>query len=315
MKKWIVCAVVCLTGFSLCGCRNHDFKETRMLMGTYVEITSSDWRAAAIAFDEIKRIEDLLSKYNEKSEISRLNRIGKSSVSVDTLYIVRKAKQLWLVTGGAFDPTVGPLLDVWGFTDKKYRFPSDEEIASAMKKVGMDKVEIDDEKNIIALTVPGMKLDLGGIAKGYAVDCAVSRLKQAHVRNCLINAGGDIYCLGKKADGRAWRVALRDPRREQYAVRAEFFELSNKAIDTSGDYEQFFIKDNKRYSHIFDPKTGRPASSGVASVTVIAPDCLTADALATSLFVMGKDKGRDLLKKFPMAEANIIDEKDVQDSE
>lgn len=315
MKKLIVLAFVCFVGWNLSGCRNHEFKETRMLMGTYIQITSYDWRASAIAFDEIKRIEDLLSKYDEKSEVSRLNRIGKSSVSLDTMYVIRKAKQLWLVTGGAFDPTVGPLLDVWGFTDKKYRFPSEEEIALAKKKVGMDKVVIDDDKNMITLTVPGMKLDLGGIAKGYAVDCAVARLKQAHVRSCLINAGGDIYCLGKKPDGTPWRVALQDPRREHYAVPAEFFELVNKAIVTSGDYEQFFMKDNKRYSHIFDPNTGWPAASGVVSVTVTAPDCLTADALATSLFVMGKEKGSQFLKKFPLVEATMIEEKDVRDSE
>ncbi len=315
MKKILLILAVCVAATQVFGCKNRVFKETRVMMGTYVQVTSSDWRAAPIVFDEIKRIEDLLSKYKDKSEISRLNRIGKSSVSVDTMYIMRKAKQLWLVTSGAFDPTVGPLLDLWGFTDKKYRFPSDGEIAETMKKVGMDKVEIDDDKNMIVLTVPGLKLDLGGIAKGYAVDCAVARLRQAHVRSCLINAGGDIYCLGKKPDGSMWSVALQDPRRERYAVKAEFFELSNKAIVTSGDYVQFFTKDNKRYPHIFNPKTGYPASEGVASVTVIAPDCLTADALATSFFVLGKDKGRELLKKFPLVEAKIIEEKDVQDSE
>jgi len=296
----------------LCGCQNKElYKESRVMMGTFVEVTSPDKEAPAIVFNEIKRIEDLLSKYKANSEISRLNKIGKLKVSPDTFYIIKKSKEFWQASNGAFDITVAPLIDLWGFTDKNYFVPNDRKIKNVISLIGTNKIILNDKDNMIEFSVSGMKIDLGGIAKGYALDCAVAKLKEKGINSCLINAGGQIYCLGDKF-GKPWKIAVRDPRREKFSG---YLELKDKAVATSGDYEQYFMKNNKRYSHIIDPKTGYPADSGVISVTVIAPDGLTADALATSIFVLGKEKGEMLAKKFPATEVKIIETRDVLEIE
>jgi len=291
---------------SLCGCQNQQlYKDTQLMMGTTVEVISPDKKAAGIVFTEIKRIEDLLSIYREDSEISKLNRIGKLNASPETFYIIKKAGKFWLISEGAFDITIGPLMDIWGFTDKEYKFPQEEEIQKTKNLVGFDKIVFNNIQNVIEFKIQGMKIDLGAIAKGYAVDCAVSKLRENKIKSCLINAGGDIYCLGDKF-GKPWNVAVQNPRGPDFLG---YLELKDKAAATSGDYEQYFIKDNKRYSHILNPKTGYPADSGVVSVTVIAPDCLTADALATSIFVLGEEKGEALAKKIPDVKVNIVEEK------
>jgi thiamine biosynthesis lipoprotein len=274
------------------------------MLGTYVEVVSGERSAGKIAFSEIKRIEKLLSKYDPASELSELNNSGRLKVNPDTLYIIERAKYFWEKSDGAFDITVAPLMDLWGFTDKKYRKPTQTEVERVLGVVGSDKIIIDKEKSVVELKIPAMKLDLGAIAKGYAVDCAIKRIKGNGIKNCLINAGGDIYCLGDSY-GVPWKVAVQDPRKSGLL---DNLELKDAAVATSGDYAQYFIKDNKRYSHIMNPRTGYPSDSGVVSVTVIAPDCLTADALATAIFVLGKEKGEALALGFTGVRVKIIDE-------
>lgn len=282
------------------------YQEKRVMMGTFVEIISPEKIAAKIAFAEIQRIENLLSKYNPNSEISRLNKAGELSVSGDTAYILRRAKEFWLKSAGAFDITVGPLLDLWGFTDKKFRIPERTEINKALKLVGMEKIVFVEDDHMVKFSLPGVKIDLGAIAKGYAIDCAVKKLKEGNIKNCLINAGGDIYCLGTKL-GKPWEVAIQDPRENDLIG---YLELKDQAVATSGDYAQYFTRKNKRYSHIFNPRTGFPVHSGVISVTVIAPDALTADALATAIFVLGEQKGLELAKRFAGVKVKIVEDKD-----
>jgi thiamine biosynthesis lipoprotein len=273
------------------------------MMGTIVGVTSPDKRAAGIAFAEINRIEGLLSKYKEDSEVSRLNKLGKSVVSPETFYIIKKSKEFWQLSNGAFDVTVAPLVDLWGFTNRNFTVPADEKIKNILNLVGSDKILLHNNENVIEFKFSGMKIDLGAIAKGYALDCAVKKLKEKGINSCLINAGGQVYCLGKKF-GLPWRVAIRDPRGKGVV---SFLELADQSVATSGDYEQYFIKNNKRYAHILDPKTGYPADSGVIAVTVIAPDGLTSDALATAIFVLGKVKGEALAKKLPGLKVIIRD--------
>ncbi len=282
-------------------------------MGTTIEVISPDKQAADIAFREIKRIENLLSYYRDDSEVSRLNKQGRLEVSPETLFVIKKAGEFWQATQGAFDVTVAPLLELWGFSGGNYRLPDDIKIKETLELIGFDKVRI--SGNIIEFKTEGMKIGLGAIAKGYAVDCAARKLKFAGIKSALINAGGDIYCLGDKA-GLPWRVAInpalpsRASRRRNGGV-AGYLELKNKAVATSGNYEQYFSVGDTRYCHILDPRTGRPADTGIASVTVIADDCLTADALSTSIFVLGKEKGRELARRFN-AEVKIYT--DVQDN-
>ena len=293
----------------LTGCQNKRlYRDNRVMMGTFVEVTSPDKNAANIVFSEIKIIESLLSKYNVGSEVSKLNKLGKFNASPETFYIIKKSKEFWQLSDGAFDITVGPLMDLWGFTEKKYYLPKEEEIKNILNLVGSDKIILQDSNNMIEFSIPGMKIDLGAIAKGYAVDCAVKKLKEKGIKSCLINAGGQVYALGDKF-GRLWNIAIKDPRSKDFIG---YLELKNKSAATSGDYEQYFIKDNLRYAHILNPKTGHPADSRVISVTVIAPDGLTADALSTAIFVLGKEKGKALAKKFQDVEVKIIEEKDVK---
>ncbi len=278
-------------------------RDTQLLMGTYVEVVSQDSRAARIVFDEVKRIEKLLSKYDPDSEVSRLNKTGTVTAGPDLYYLLTRSKEFWFATDGAFDITVGPLMDIWGFTTKNFRQPADDEIRAVLSRVGMNKIIFHPPDNVVEFTVRGSAIDVGGLGKGYAVDCAVGLLRAAGVRSCLINAGGQIYCLGTNA-GKPWRVAVRDPRSR--TLRGSF-GLVDKAVATSGDYEQFFIAGGRRFSHIMDPRTGRPSNSGVISATVIADDGLTADFLATALVVMGKEKGKALLERYPGAEAKVVE--------
>ncbi len=273
-------------------------------MGTAIEVISPDPKAAKIVFAEMRRIENLLSKYNPESEVAKLNQSGSLKTSAETFYIIKKAKEFCEKSGGAFDITVAPLMDLWGFTNKQYNVPSEAEIINTLAFVGADKIILKDFNNVIQFKLSGSKIDLGGIAKGYALDCAVKKLKEAGINNCLINAGGQVYCLGSNGS-RPWKVAVTSPRGKNLV---DYLELKDKSVATSGDYEQYFIKDKKRYSHILNPKTGYPASSGVSSVTVIADNALTADALATAIFVLGKDKGERLVKQFNGVEAKIIEE-------
>lgn len=291
------------------GCQNKTlYKESRIAMGTFIEVTSPDKRAIKIVFDEVSRIEKLLSKYNPDSEISRLNKSGQVKASPETFFIIGQSVEFWKLTEGAFDITVGPLLDLWGFTQKQYTVPKDEKIKSVLGLIGSDKIILNIRDNMIKFKLSGVKIDLGSIAKGYALDCAINKLKQAGIRSCLIDAGGQVHCLGDKF-GVPWNIAVKDPRQKGFIG---YLELKDKAVATSGDYEQYFTKKNKRYAHIIDPKTGYPAAAGIVSVTVVACDGLTADALATAIFVLGRIKGEALAKKFPDVEVRIIEEKDVQ---
>ncbi len=296
-----------LTFAFLSGCQDQElYRDKRLMMGTFVEVVSPEKRAPQIVFEAIKQTEDLLSKYKKDSDISELNKRGQWRVSPQTMYLLQKARLFWEKSEGAFDMTVGPLMDVWGFTDKKYRVPAKEEIAKALGCVGFEKIILSLNDNVVKFKLSGMKIDAGAIAKGYAVDRAVQALKEAGIKSCLINAGGQIYCLGDKS-GQPWHIAVRNPRQESFITE---FALKNKAVSTSGDYEQYFIQDNLRYAHIMDPKTGYPSDSKVISVTVIADDGLTADALSTAIFVLGKQKGEALAKEFPGVTIKIIEAQD-----
>ncbi|MBU1124469.1 MAG: FAD:protein FMN transferase [Candidatus Omnitrophica bacterium] len=292
MKRFVLLAalLVCI------GCTHKPlYKDTRVLMGTFVEVISPDKNAEGIAFEEIKRIEALLSKYNPTSEVSRLNRDGKLTASPETLYCIKQAKELWRLTDGAFDITIAPLITLWGFTDKKYWVPPDALIKESLKLIGSEKIAIDENDATISFGKKGMHIDLGGIAKGYALDCAVKKLKESGITHGLINAGGQIYCLGDKY-GQPWGVAIKDPRTQGIIAH---LELKDTAVATSGDYEQYFIVDKKRYCHILNSRTGYPAESGLSSVTVRAPTGIIADALATAIFIRGEEEGKQFILNFP----------------
>jgi len=304
MKKLISCILAASALATAAGCSEPPlYRQKQVMMGTFVEVTSPDRRAAEIVFAEIKRIERILSKYDPASEVSRLNKNKEVKAGPELLYVLERSRYFWRATDGAFDVTVAPLVDLWGFTDRDFREPSKKEIQKALAAVGMKKIIFKTGNPVVKFMLPETKIDLGAIAKGYAVDCAVAQLKKQGVTSCLINAGGDIYCLGVKS-GTPWQVAIQDPGKKGFQGQ---LALSDKAVATSGDYEQFFSVGGKRYSHILNPRTGYPVQARVASVTIVADDCLTADALATAAMVLGKKKTEKLLKGFAGVTATIIE--------
>jgi thiamine biosynthesis lipoprotein len=293
--------------FLFSGCESRGLRmETRILLGTYVEIIYLDPRAPEIAFEEISRVEGLLSKYRPDSEISLLNAGGKKKVSAEVYALLSRCADLSRLSSGAFDITVEPLVRLWGFRDRKFNVPSAGRIAGVLPSIGSEKIVFHPDDNMIEFSSEGMSVDLGGAGKGYALDCAAAELAKSGIRDFLLNAGGQIRCAGRKPGGEPWRIAIKDPRGR--GVLKEI-QLEEGSIATSGDYEQFFMAGEesgsdtgraaKRYSHIIDPRSGYPADSGIISVTIFAPDGLTADVLSTAVYVLGKERGAALLAKFP----------------
>lgn len=302
----VTCYLLLVTifcGFRLKFWKKPFYKATGVMMGSYVEIVSDRLKAHEIFFNEIERLEKLFSKYDPQSEVSQLNTLGKLKVSPETIDIIEQSLEFHNITNELFDISVGPLIDLWGFTDKKCRLPSEEEIKNTLVLVGEDKIIIDKKNSIVEFGLVGMKIDLGGVAPGYAIDSSVKKLRAAGINNFMINAGGEIYCSGIK-NSRHWHVAIKHPRNPDNILMQ--LELENQAVATSGDYEQYFSIEGKRYSHIIDPRTGAPANTDVVSVTVIAPDCITADILSTSLVLLGKEKAIKLVDRLRGVEAIII---------
>ena len=294
----------------LAGCgRATRIKETSLLMGTVVEITA-EHKDSAVAKKAIKsallegeRIESLLSIYKQESEISMINLkagVEEVKVSGDSLYVIDESLSYSRLSDGAFDITVGPLIELWGFNGGKRKVPRKSTIKKALALINYRKVTINREKSTVKLERRGMKIDLGAIAKGYAVDRMIAVLESKGIKEALVNAGGDIYALGNPAGKSAWEIGIRNPRKRSEII--DVIKVKDKAVATSGDYEQFFFAAGRRYSHIMDPRTGLPAS-GVVSVTVIAQTAMAADALSTTLFVLGKEEGDKLIKGLGNIEA------------
>jgi thiamine biosynthesis lipoprotein len=287
------------------------FRQSRLLMGTIVEITvvSDDEEKAhrdiGDAFQEIARIESLLGA-EHGGEITRLNRMGFPGgfqVSEEVFGVISRAAELGREMEGSFDVTLGPLMSVWSFGEGS-RVPSRAMVEAARVTAGWDGVVMDEGSRRVAFTRSGASLDLGGIGKGYAVDRAASLLKDRGVEAGIVNAGGDLSMWGRKPGGSLWRVGIQHPRRPD-ALLGRLL-LTDRAVVTSGDYERNFTAGGRLYHHILDPNTGYPAE-GTRSVTVAAATAEAADAYATGIFVMGPDKGRRFLEGHPEVDGIIID--------
>lgn len=241
------------------------------------------------AFEEIGRVEDLFSVFKEDNEISKINRLHANEplkIKDEVFGLIEKAIEYNSKTEGAFDITIKPLVDLWRQSGGTKTTPSEEAIKAALAKIGSDCVVLDKFNKTILFKKEGMALDLGGIAKGYATGRAIYILKENGIKNAIVNSGGDMYCLGRRPGNKQWKVGVQHPRDKDKII----FELNleNEAIDTSGDYEKYFILNGRRYSHIIDPKTGYPIGDKIISATVIADDSTTADILATALCILGE---------------------------
>lgn len=279
--------------------------ETRLQLGTTVTITilhadeALARSAMGAAFNEIERIERLMSSYDENSEIWRLNNVGVIDSDPDIIHVLERARHFYQISDGAFDITVQPLLELFDVSfSQKGRSPSHSEIEAVLEKGGFDRIKITDDRIYLP---EGMKVTLGGIAKGYAIDCSVAVLQGWGVEHGLVNAGGDMRSIGSKG-GMPWTVALQNPRDRQDYIAVLLLEDS--AVATSGDYERFFDPE-KKFHHIIDPRTGYSAAE-LMSVTIVAETALEADALATAVFVSGASQGMELVESLGNVEALII---------
>lgn len=297
-----------------CGRNFEIYQTTKPLMGTIVSmaVVSQDARLAYAAldaaFDEMARLEAMMSAFRKDSELHRLNEEASRhpvTVSHELFQVIELSLHISQVTRGAFDITVGPLMDLWRFYKNEKTLPSSQALQDVLSRVGYRHVVLSSKDRSVFFAVPGMALDLGGIAKGFAIDRAVNVLKGHGMAAALVNAGGDILAYGTKPGGQPWRVGLQHPRdsRELLAV----LTMSDMAMVTSGDYERYFLVDGKRYSHIIDPRSGFSARE-TASVTVMAESAAYADGLATGILVLGVEAGMALVESLPGVHALIITE-------
>lgn len=281
----------------LTACQNSDenkkVSKDIFAMDTYMTVTAYGKNAengVNKAVDEINRLETVLSAEKQESDIYKLNETGSGTLSTDTKNIVSRALEINKMTNGAFDISIYPLMVKWGFTTQKYNVPSKNEISKLLKDVDSSKIIFDEKSGNIKLK-ENMKIDLGGIAKGYTSNRVMQIFKECGVKSGLVSLGGNVQALGTKTDGTAWQIAIENPDKSSDYIGV--VSVKDKAVITSGGYERYFEKNGKTYHHILDPETGYPAESGVKSVTIVSDDGTLADALSTSLFVMGKEKALD----------------------
>jgi len=269
---------------------------TEYKMGTFVNITLFGFRwydfdsAFNKAFSAIDSVDNIANIYKANSEISRLNKDAAKRpvvVSRELFLLIEDSKTLCEESDGAFDITVAPLADLWKPYRGKDSIPDKKSIQATLFKVGSDKLILDPQRQAVFFAKEGMKIDLSAIAKGYAVDKAIKAIKGCGFSAALVNAGGDIFCLGKKDFLFFWRIGIQDPHDRGGIM--EVLRLSDSAVATSGGYEQYFVYKNKDYTHLLHPKTGYPVESIFSSTTVIAKRCMIADAIATAVSVGGRD--------------------------
>jgi thiamine biosynthesis lipoprotein len=295
----------------------HLVERSHPTMGTEVQVTAwtSDEPRATVAFGavfgEFDRLDTLMSVWKEGSDILRLNAAAGDHavpVSVETREVLGVARQVSDWTGGKFDVTFGVLSGLWKFDnqDKDGTIPDRRDVLARLPLVNYHDLEVDERAGTAYLKRKGMRANLGGIGKGYAVDRAVEILRRSGLRDFMIQAGGDMYVAGKRGD-RPWRLGIRDPRGPADKSFA-MLDLTDGTFSTSGDYERFFMKDGRRYHHILDLSAGEPAR-GCRSVTLVTDRAVIADALAKGVFILGPDAGMALIERTPGVQGVIVSAK------
>ena len=303
-----------ITSVILCGCQGgspRPIKKHRVVMGTVVEITvigRDGERVAAViheAFEEMARIEGLMSWKISDSEVSRINRwagVKGVAVSPEVMTVIRRALAISMASEGYFDISIGTLIDLWGFGEEGGHVPAMDDVKETLRSVNYRAIHVNEEASTVMLGNVGMRIDLGGIAKGYAVDRAFEVLNSRGYRNAIVNAGGDMRAGGRKARG-PWVIGIQDPRDRSRLLAT--FDAVGISIATSGDYERYFVVDGVRHHHLLNPFTGFPARE-CRSVTILAEDTLSADGLATAVFVMGPERGIRFIEAMAGVEGLIV---------
>ncbi len=290
----------------VCGCliqgrmqaKNRTAEKQLFAMDTLMSFTASGQNseeAVSAAMKEIQRLDALWSIGKPESEVSRLNSENGGEVSEDTERLLAEAISIYNDTGGLFDFTVYPLMELWGFPTGEYRVPSKDEISALLPYVDGSKVKLQNGK---ATFGKGQKIDLGGIAKGYSGAITIDIFRSYGVTSGMVSLGGNIQALGARPDGKPWRIGIQDPEGAQGAYLG-VLEVTDKAVVTSGGYERYFEENGHTYIHIIDPRTGAPAESDLLSATVVSGNGTLADGLSTALFIMGKDRAEEFWKAHP----------------
>lgn len=284
--------------------RFHLEKQTRFMMDTYVTVygigpKEKTARIIDLALDRMQEVDTKFNSLNPKSPIYAFNHRNEPISDEEIVQVARLALEIADASGGAFDITVAPLAELWGFYGKSPHLPQEQEIKDCLKRIGYKYLSLKNSR--LEKTREDVSIELGGIAKGYAISQAAKVLREGGVNSALIDAGGDVYALGKKGRD-LWKVGIRSPRGEELLG---YVEVTDLAVMGSGDYERFFEKDGKRYHHIFDPKTGYPAES-LSGMTLIYHDPVAADGWITALFVLGPEKGLKIVEKIPGMEAIMV---------
>ncbi len=286
------------------------YKDERAIMGTRIAVefwdadTHHAEQCAERVFNEMHRIDALMSPYKPDSELSHINQQAANEaiqVSEEMFKLLKKSMQISQLSNGAFDITFSSVGHLYNY--REHIKPTEQEIQQSLANINYRHVLLDDTNHSVRFARSGVVIDLGGIAKGYAVDNGIAILVDCGIKGGLVTAGGDSRILGDRGN-RPWMMGIRHPRKKD-AV-AVMLPLSNTAISTSGDYERYFIENGERYHHIISPQTGKSVS-GTWSATVIGPDATTTDALSTTLFVLGPEKGLQLIESSPGIDAVIID--------
>lgn len=288
------------------------YTKKAVVMGTDFEVTmrSRDEASAQAAFEmavsEMSRVETEMSEWIDGSPVSEINRnAGKSPVKVpeELFGVISAAQTVSDVSGGAFDITWAGMRGVWDFSRGRERVPPEDEVKKKLPLVDYRNVVLDSVNKTVFLKKEGMAIGLGAIAKGYAVDRAAKVIVDAGINDVIVKAGGDMRVQGTDESG-PWMIGIRHPRKKEKLLAR--LPLKDISISTSGDYERYFIKDGVLYHHILDPKTGYPAKKSM-SVTIMAPDTMTSDALSTAVFVLGPEDGLKLVERLKGVECVIMD--------
>jgi thiamine biosynthesis lipoprotein len=289
---------------------------TEFVLGTVCSIKliqGGDEKTLDEVFARLRAIDDRMSANKDGTEIWAVNKAaglagaaGATKVSDDTFYVLSKALEYSRLTDGAFDPSVGPLVKLWNIGSEGATVPPSKSVAAALRLIDWKKVSLDAETKTVRLAGPGMRLDLGAIAKGYAAD-ECSRILHAHkVKAAIVDLGGNVLVFGKKKDGSPWKIGVQNPdtNRGAYVGLVTGFDMT---VVTSGIYERYFVQDGVHYHHILDTKTGFPVDNGLKSVTIITKSSIDADGLSTSVFALGAEKGLALVKSLKGVETVIVD--------
>ena len=299
----LAAAAACL--LLLAACAGPESWEREILaMDTVMKLTiygENAPQAGEAAVDRIQELEGLLSVTREDSEIYAANHTGSAQLSPDAAALLARALALCRETGGALDVTIYPVVRAWGFTTGAYRVPDDGELTALLERVDYRQAALEGDR----LTLPeGVELDLGAVAKGYTGDQLMALLAREGITSAIVELGGNVQALGAKPDGSPWRVALQAPEGGYAGV----LEIVDKAVVTSGGYQRYFEQDGEIYWHIIDPAQGRPARSGLQSVTIVADEGTLCDGLSTALFVMGREEALDFWRTRNDFECVLISE-------